>query len=411
MHSSCKQLLTALAAVAAFLLPQYGVAAQKGTLATCGSAFIQGLLNAPMVGSPRDDVWVLLAISQVSVVDSCPGLDMDALANYLERQWVNDVVGEPLPAAKTVAEAIRIENKIERSPTGTIEKLRQRAHTRSFSAEMRKPSDALPKGTKVPPQPDSRIALNIWPSRTISGPAIAVAIAFTNITQRAIFWPYTRLFISKPKPGKYIAFICETEGEGRNIAPSERFVVFCSISETDWGSDNEGLALLEGLENPDNWILQPEDTRHLSTQLRIRYELMTQESSGKAIDYVEGSSCESRGSCSEEFNRSPLMDNLLVKLAIGWLPGLLLAAALFAILRRLAPSHALGIAWTLSALFIVTTGCGVFVLEKTSGAGLGGALLMIYSIAACGGAVVGVWLTYLWQESGVRGRASNRAPL
>lgn len=391
MHSSCKQLLTALAAVTAFLLPQYGAASQEGTLASCNSSFIQGLLNTPMLGSPRDDVWVLLALNKVRVVAPCRDLGIDSLANYLERQWVNDVVGEPLPAAKTVAEAIRIENGIEQSSTATMEKLRQRAHTRSFSAEMRKPADALPVGTKEPPQPDSRKALNIWPSRNMSPPGIAVAIAFTNITQRVIFWPDTRLFIRKPEPGMYISFSCESER--RDIAPSERFVVFCAISETDWGSDSEGLALLEGLENRNNWILQPEDSRHFwPTYERIMYELMTKESAQKAIDYVKGSSCASRGSCLAESSRSPLMGNL-VKLAIGWLPGLMLAAALFAMLRRLAPSHALGIALALSVLFIVTTGWGVHALEKTPGAGWGGLLLMVLSIAACVGAIVGVWLT------------------
>ena len=112
MYSFCKQLLTTLVAVAALLLPQYGAVAQEGTLASCNSSFIQGLLNAPMLGSPRDDIWVLLALDKVRVVDACQGLDVDSLANYLERQWVNDVVGEPLSTAKTVAEAIRIENGI-----------------------------------------------------------------------------------------------------------------------------------------------------------------------------------------------------------------------------------------------------------------------------------------------------------
>ncbi|HLA34269.1 MAG TPA: hypothetical protein VJ001_05305 [Rhodocyclaceae bacterium] len=405
MYSFCKQLLTTLVAVAALLLPQYGAVAQEGTLASCNSSFIQGLLNAPMLGSPRDDIWVLLALDKVRVVDACQGLDVDSLANYLERQWVNDVVGEPLSTAKTVAEAIRIENGIERSSTVTMEKLRQRAHSRSFSAEMRNQADALPRGAKEPPQPDNRKARNIWPSRNMSPPGIAVAIAFTNITQRMIFWPTTDLMIRKAESEKYVRFGCESEK--RNIAPLERFVVFCSISETDWGSDDEGLALLGGLKNRDNWFLRPDDTQFFrATHQRIMYEIMTNEDAQRAIDYVGGSSCVSRRSCSEEFIRSPL--DLRVQLAIWWLPSLLLAATLFATLRRLAPSHALGIAWTLSALLVIAT--GYFLQEKVPGAGWGGILLLIYSIAACAGAVVGVWLMYLWQkyrERGINGTKST----
>lgn len=404
MTYACLRSLKVLAAFVAFVLPQYSSAAQKEDWASCDSPFIQGLMNAQVVGSPQDDVWVLLALDKVEITKACQGLAIETYASYLERLWLNDVMEDQIPAAKTVAEAIKIEHEMESSASVTLEKIRQRAHTRSFSIEVRKQADSLPRGAEEPPQSDSRKARNIWPSRTMSPPGIAVAMAFTNITQRKIFWPSTDLFIKEQGAEKYVWFHCESEE--RHIAPSERFVVFCAATATDWRSDEEGLALLEGLKYRDNWFLRPDDTRHYwPTYRRIMHELMTQQSAQKAIDYIEDSSCISRGSCSEEFDRSPLMDNLVVKFLkfwIAWLPGLILGAVLFAALRRLSSINPIRIALTLSGVLIAAAGFGLYVTEKTPGLGWGGLLIIIWVIAACIGSLLGVWLLYLL--STVRGR-------
>lgn len=300
--TECNKLLSITASMALLFLPQSSHAAGKEIIAACDSPFVKELQNAPMIGQPRDDVWVLLVADQVKTINCSLG-GMRELANYLERQWVNDVVGETIPVAKTISEAIRIESEIERSSPQNIEKLRQRAHTRSFSIEMRKEADPLPRGVPLPPSIDS-LNRKIWPSRNMSPPGIAVPLAFTNITKRNIYWPSTDLFIRKPGTDKYAWFHCESEKRG--IAPSERFIVFCSASATDWKSDDEGLALLEGLDNRDNWFLRPDDTRHNWPPYRmIMADLITQQSRQKAAEYIKGSTCKDRDSCLIENAQSP----------------------------------------------------------------------------------------------------------
>jgi hypothetical protein len=397
MRSICKKYLTVLFMVAAFLIPHHAVAANNEPLATCNSRFVQGLLSASMVGLPRDDVWILLALDKVKIIDACRYLDITGFSNYLERLWLNDVIGEVIPVAKTMADAVRIENDISRTTAITLEKLRQRAHTMSFSIEIRKPTDTFPQGVDPPHPSDIRKARNIWPSRFMSPPGIAVALAFTNTTQRNIYWPNTDLFIRRHSEEKHVWFHCESER--RDIAPLERFVIFCATNTSSWTSDDEGLALLEGLNNRDNWFLRPNDTRHnWPAYQRIMHELSTQQSAQKAIDYVSSSSCTSRGSCSEEFDRSPLADNLFVKFLkfwMAWLPGLVLGAVLFAVLRRSTNASPKRIALVLSGAMIAAAGSGLYAINNIPGVGLGGVFLMIVVIVVCIGGLLGVWLLYM----------------
>jgi hypothetical protein len=285
---------------------QDSVAAEGKIIAKCDSQFVKGLVNAPMVGSPRDDVWILEVLDKIRIIDKCDNHgSVRELADYLERLWLNDVIGDVIPVAKTMADAARIENETKRTQSITMEKSRQRAHTMSFSVEMRKSTDPFPRGVEAPPQSDTRKARNIWPSRFMSPPGTAVALAFTNITQRKIFWPNTDLFIRNHGEKKHVWFHCESEK--RVIAQAERFVVFCATQASNWKSDNEGLALLDGLNNRDNWFLRPNDTRHFRSDFqRVINDVGTQQSWLKASDYIKRSTCEDRNTCLIENPQPPV---------------------------------------------------------------------------------------------------------
>lgn len=249
MHRVLGGLSIAIIGLASFA-PLRAPAAEM--LATCDSPFMQRLLSTPMHGSPREMVFVLEVFDRVAGTYGCARGNVDLFSRFLERAWTNDVIGAQIPTPETVADAIRIEEELG-GPSGTIqEKLLQRAHTRSFAVELRQPTDALPDELRNQPQWYAARSPNVWLLTGTAPSTIAVGMAFTNITQRAIYWPPSSLSLRPSGSDQYIPLSCNTledsprKPRGREIAPSQRFVVLCQISQDHWQSDEGRTEDAEG---------------------------------------------------------------------------------------------------------------------------------------------------------------------
>lgn len=398
-HALLQRLVIAVAL--AFVLGQ----AKAATLADCESPFMQDVLNTPMQKSPQNMVYVLWIFDEIQGFGHCylPEGETNLFADHLERLWLNEIVGDEIPIAKTVRDAMVLEDAIQRKDNRrdyALRKTQQRAFTRSFSAELRRSDDPLPENIQKSPAQYEIRSPNVWISRSQSPNPVTVAIAFTNISPRAIIWPTTTLALKDNSTGQYIAFHCwplfggnSAEERGR-ISPGQRFVTECDVWPRDWPSDKAGLALLENLNIPDNWFLRSEksdlwiDGPH--RYRRAMRELGTKDSSEKARKIIANSTCFDRHSCTRIISELPILRGWQ-----AWLPGLIAGVLSLLGLRLLfGRRYSLRLSWALSAMMLLGTAWGLWTALHSPGMGMGALVLFFLLPAACAGGLFGVWITH-----------------
>lgn len=389
--------------------------------------FVRRVMATPVRSMPDDLLVAFDVLDNFFVVDERGGgllrggRDGKLLEHFLERVWLNEMSGLPVPPPQTVGDAIEIERKIEATPAGDLLALRERAFTAVLQPVPAASGDLPPAELAGDPQRFRPVGANVWHGP--DGPAWGttyILIALENRTAHDVFLPnFVGLLLRRGAAGEDIELSCpnklalpssasdesDLRVRWRKLAANERMPVLCAVADPGTGRNftvdiaHRALQALEGREawvvRPATWYQERWKDRVLELvdrPLGVEKVLRSQAISAKVKQVLQR---EAKTIRQEKFECFP--GGGFTAFLGSFFPGFLAGAVLFSILHFARREWSLKIAYALSGL-LVTSCVGYLAWAAYDGlmrVGLGALEFMLLIVARQGiGALLGIWLMY-----------------